>query len=68
MDTELLGKIRIVKNYHHNLPVVLNKIKSKCVRDVRMAGKLKKAFHIFIRRYNIHNMVCLLEGGDNPRV
>ena len=39
MDTELLGKIRIVKNYHHNLPVVLNKIKSKCVRDVRTAGK-----------------------------
>ena len=39
MDTELLGKIRIVKNYHHNLPVVLNKIKSKCVRDIRTAGE-----------------------------
>lgn len=39
MDNELLGKIKIVKTYHHNLPVLIGKIESKCVRDERQAGR-----------------------------
>jgi len=40
MDSELLGKIKIVKTYNHNLPLLIRKIDSKCVRDERRAGKL----------------------------
>ena len=52
MDAELLGKIRIVKSYHHNLPVILSKIQSKCVRDVRVAGRSSKII-IHLDKYSL---------------
>jgi len=39
MDVELQGKIKIVKTYHTNLPILIRKIDSKCVKDERTAGK-----------------------------
>jgi len=42
VDTELLGKIRIVKVYGHLLKSHIPKIKSKCVRDSFMAGIYEK--------------------------
>ena len=39
MDNELLGKLKIVKTYNHNLPNHIRKIESMCVRDERQAGK-----------------------------
>ena len=38
MDHELLGKIRIVKTCHHNLPSLIAKIRSKAIGDTDTAG------------------------------
>lgn len=38
-DMELLGKIKIVKTYHHNLPVSIHKILARTVKDLNTAGK-----------------------------
>jgi len=38
MDQELLGKIRIVKTCHHNLPSLIDKIRSKAIGDTDTAG------------------------------
>ncbi|WAR27025.1 FBH1-like protein [Mya arenaria] len=45
LDVELQGKIKIVKTYHHNLPVFINKIQSKCVRDERQADYVFSTAH-----------------------
>uniref|UniRef100_K1R3P2 F-box only protein 18 n=1 Tax=Magallana gigas TaxID=29159 RepID=K1R3P2_MAGGI len=37
-DMELLGKIKIVKTYHHNLPVSIHKILARTVKDLNTAG------------------------------
>ena len=38
MDVELLGKIRIVRTYQHNLPMCLSKITQKSVSNHAQAG------------------------------
>ena len=40
MDPELLGKIRIVKTCHHNLPSLVDKIRRKAIGDVATAGEM----------------------------
>ena len=40
MDPELLGKIRIVKTCHHNLPSLIDKIRRKAIGDIATAGLL----------------------------
>lgn len=38
-DTEWLGKIKIMKTYHHNLPVSIHKILTRTVKDLNIAGE-----------------------------
>jgi len=38
VDTELLGKIQIVKTFGHLLKSHIPKIRSKCIKDSFMAG------------------------------
>lgn len=45
VDTELLGKIKIVKTYNHNLPQHIRKIESMCVRDERQADYVFSTAH-----------------------
>lgn len=45
MDNELLGKIKIVKTYNHNLPLHIRKIESKSVRDERQADYVFSTAH-----------------------
>ncbi|XP_053378014.1 F-box DNA helicase 1-like [Mercenaria mercenaria] len=45
MDNELLGKIKIVKTYNHNLPLHIRKIESKSVRDARQADYVFSTAH-----------------------
>ncbi|XP_074646265.1 F-box DNA helicase 1-like isoform X2 [Tubulanus polymorphus] len=45
MDNELLGKIRIVRTYNHNLPSHIAKIRSKTVTDQRIADVLFSTAH-----------------------
>ncbi|XP_060587800.1 F-box DNA helicase 1-like, partial [Ruditapes philippinarum] len=45
MDNELLGKIKIVKTYHHNLPSHIRMIESKCVSDERRADYVFSTAH-----------------------
>ena len=40
MDPELLGKIRIVKTCHHNLPSLIDKIRRKAISDIATAGEV----------------------------
>ncbi|XP_061172285.1 F-box DNA helicase 1-like [Saccostrea echinata] len=44
-DVELLGKIRIVKTYHHNLPVTIRKILAHTVRDLNIADMIFSTVH-----------------------
>lgn len=44
-DVELLGKIRIVQSYHHNLPQCINKIRQKSIRDTTQADVLLSTVH-----------------------
>lgn len=37
-DGELLGKIKIVRTFHHNLPINIHKILARTVRDLNTAG------------------------------
>jgi len=48
LDVELQGKIKIVRTYHHNLPTIIAKIRSKCVRDDRQAGR---GFYGHLKRF-----------------
>ncbi|KAL4227091.1 F-box DNA helicase 1 [Mactra antiquata] len=45
LDNELLGKIKIVKAYNHNLPHHIRKIESKCVKDERQADYVFSTAH-----------------------
>ncbi|KAH3816366.1 hypothetical protein DPMN_117882 [Dreissena polymorpha] len=45
MDVELQGKIKIVKTYHTNLPILIRKIDSKCVKDERTADYVFSTAH-----------------------
>ena len=38
VDTELAGKIRIVRTFNHTLPRCLSRIRQKCVHDISTAG------------------------------
>lgn len=44
-DNELLGKIKIVRTHHHNLPTFLPKILRKTIRDIRMADVVLSTAH-----------------------
>ncbi|XP_048257505.1 F-box DNA helicase 1-like [Haliotis rufescens] len=44
-DVELMGKIRIVKTFHHAIPMCLTKISAKCVRDIRQADIIFSTAH-----------------------
>lgn len=45
MDPELLGKIRIVKTCHHNLPSLIDKIRSKVIGDTDTADVVFSTAH-----------------------
>ncbi|XP_041348939.1 F-box DNA helicase 1-like [Gigantopelta aegis] len=45
MDTELGGKIRIVRTFHNNLPMCLKKIREKCVHDITTADVVFSTAH-----------------------
>ncbi|KAI0230870.1 F-box DNA helicase 1 [Lamellibrachia satsuma] len=45
MDHELLGKIRIVKTCHHNLPSLIAKIRSKAIGDTDTADVVFSTAH-----------------------
>ncbi|KAK7101829.1 hypothetical protein V1264_020153 [Littorina saxatilis] len=45
LDNELMGKIRIVKTYHHNLPQCLHKIREKAVSNVASADVVFSTVH-----------------------
>lgn len=44
-DIELLGKIKIVKTYTHQLPSHINKIRSKCIKSMDMADVVFSTAH-----------------------
>ncbi|KAK7503582.1 hypothetical protein BaRGS_00005121 [Batillaria attramentaria] len=44
-DVELLGKIKIVQTYHHNLPQCVTKIRQKSIRDETQADVLLSTVH-----------------------
>ncbi|XP_046546224.1 F-box DNA helicase 1-like [Haliotis rubra] len=44
-DLELMGKIRIVRTFHHNIPMCLSKISAKCVSDLRQADIIFSTAH-----------------------
>ncbi|XP_067683797.1 F-box DNA helicase 1-like isoform X2 [Haliotis asinina] len=44
-DVELMGKIRIVRTFHHNIPMCLSKISAKCVSDLRQADIIFSTAH-----------------------
>ncbi|XP_050414596.2 F-box DNA helicase 1 [Patella vulgata] len=45
MDPELLGKIKIVKTYNHNLPGHIDKILSKTIKDISVADVVFSTAH-----------------------
>ncbi|KAK6176078.1 hypothetical protein SNE40_014433 [Patella caerulea] len=45
MDPELLGKIKIVKTYNHNLPGHIDKILSKTIKDICVADVVFSTAH-----------------------
>lgn len=40
-DNEMMGKIKIVRTHHHSLLIYINKILSRCVKDLKAAGIVK---------------------------
>lgn len=44
-DMELLGKIKIVKTHHHNLPVSIHKILARTVKDLNTADMIFSTVH-----------------------
>lgn len=44
-DNDLLGKIKIVRQHHHNLPGYIDKILKKTVRDTRVADVVLSTAH-----------------------